>query len=50
MLAEPAALRGVLKIVDASEIPDVIARFVTALQSRGARTARGRASARSWTG
>ena len=35
LLAEPTALRGVLKIVDATEIPDVIARFVTALQFRG---------------
>jgi HEAT repeat protein len=39
LLAEPQALRGVLKIVDAAEIPDVLARFVTALQWRGAHRA-----------
>jgi hypothetical protein len=39
LLAEPQALRGVLKIVDASEIPDVLSRFMTALQWRGAQRA-----------
>src|SRR5262249_54436681 len=39
LLAEPQALRGVLKVVEASEIPDVLARFVTALQWRGAHRA-----------
>ena len=29
LLAEPQALRGVLKVVDASEIPDVLSRFMT---------------------
>jgi hypothetical protein len=39
LLAEPQALRGVLKIVATGEIPDVLARFVTALQWRGAQRA-----------
>lgn len=39
LLAEPAALRGVLKVVEASEIPDVLSRFVIALQWRGAHRA-----------
>jgi hypothetical protein len=39
LLAEPQALRGVLKVVDAAEIPDVLSRFMTALQWRGAQRA-----------
>ena len=39
LLGEPAALRGALEIAPASEIPDVIARFLTALQWRGAHRA-----------
>ena len=39
LLAEPGALRGVLKVVNVSEIPDVLSRFVTALQWRGAHRA-----------
>ena len=39
LLAEPQALRGVLKVVDASEIPDILSRFMTALQWRGAHRA-----------
>jgi HEAT repeat protein len=39
LLAEPAALRGVLAVVDASEIPDVLGRFLKALQWRGAHRA-----------
>ncbi len=39
LLAEPAALRGVLRVVEASEIPEVISRFLTALQWRGAHRA-----------
>jgi hypothetical protein len=39
LLADPAALRGVLRIVSASEIPDVLRRFLTALQWRGAHRA-----------
>ncbi|ANM29620.1 hypothetical protein ABI59_08575 [Acidobacteria bacterium Mor1] len=35
LLADPMALRGVLKIVDADEIPDTLAKFLTALQWRG---------------
>lgn len=35
LLAEPAALRGALKIVEAGEIPELITRFLTALQWRG---------------
>ena len=39
LLADPSALRGVLKIVEAAEIPDVLSRFLTALQWRGAHRA-----------
>lgn len=39
LLAEPAALRGVLKVVDADAIPDVLGRFLTALHWRGAQHA-----------
>jgi hypothetical protein len=39
LLAEPQALRGVLKVVATAEIPDILARFVTALQWRGAHRA-----------
>jgi hypothetical protein len=39
LLAEPQALRGVLKVVDAAEISDVLSRFMTALQWRGAQRA-----------
>jgi hypothetical protein len=39
LLADPAALRGVLKVAEAREIPDVLARFLTALQWRGAHRA-----------
>ncbi|HEX4822863.1 MAG TPA: hypothetical protein VFV19_00975 [Candidatus Polarisedimenticolaceae bacterium] len=39
LLAEPQAFRGVLKIVEAQEIPEILARFVTALQWRGAHRA-----------
>ncbi len=39
LLADPTALRGVLKIVEADAIPDVLSRFLTALQWRGAHRA-----------
>jgi hypothetical protein len=39
LLAEPAALRALLKVVDATEIPDVVERFLKALQWRGAHRA-----------
>ena len=39
LLAEPQALRGVLRIASTSEIPDILARFVTSLQWRGAHRA-----------
>lgn len=39
LLTEPAALRGMLKVVDASEIHDVLGRFLKALQWRGAQRA-----------
>ncbi len=39
LLAEPQALQGALKVVDAQEIADVLSRFVTALQWRGAHRA-----------
>lgn len=39
LLAEPAALRGALKIAGDGEIPSVISRFLTALQWRGAHRA-----------
>ncbi len=39
LLAEPAALLGVLKIVGVAEIPDVLSRFLKALQWRGAQRA-----------
>jgi hypothetical protein len=39
LLAEPQALRGVLKIVEAAEMPDILSRFMTALQWRGAQRA-----------
>jgi len=39
LLAEPQALRGALRVVSASEIPDVLFRFVTALQWRGSHRA-----------
>jgi len=35
LLAEPPALRGILKVVEADEIPEVLARFLTSLQWRG---------------
>lgn len=35
LLAEPSAMRGVLRIIDSREIPDVLASFLTALQWRG---------------
>lgn len=39
LLAEPAAFRGVLKVVEVTEIPDVLGRFLKALQWRGAQRA-----------
>jgi hypothetical protein len=39
LLSEPTALRGVLKVAEASEIPDVLSRFLVALQWRGAHRA-----------
>jgi len=39
LLAEPAALRGMLRVVESSQIPDVLARFLKALQWRGAHRA-----------
>jgi hypothetical protein len=39
LLAEPQALRGALKNADATEIPDILSRFMTALQWRGAQRA-----------
>ena len=39
LLADPTALRGVLKVVEAGEIPDILGRFLTALQWRGAHRA-----------
>jgi HEAT repeat protein len=35
LLAEPAAFRGVLRVVESGEIPDILSRFLTALQWRG---------------
>jgi len=35
LLAEPIAMRGVLRVADSSEIPDLMTRFVGALQGRG---------------
>jgi hypothetical protein len=35
LLAEPTALRGVLKVVEPREIPEVLSRFLTSLQWRG---------------
>ncbi len=35
LLAEPGAIRAVLKVVAPSEIPDVLSRYLTALQWRG---------------
>ena len=39
LLAEPAALRGALAVAEAREIPDILSRFLTALQWRGAQRA-----------
>jgi hypothetical protein len=39
LLAEPAGLRGALEVGEAAEIPDVVSRFLTALQRRGAHRA-----------
>jgi hypothetical protein len=39
LLAEPAALRGALKVAEAREIPETLQRFLTALQWRGAQRA-----------
>jgi len=39
LLAEPAALRGALKVAEAREIPEILQRFLTALQWRGAQRA-----------
>jgi hypothetical protein len=35
LLAEPTALRGMLRIAESAEIPDVLSRFLMALQWRG---------------
>lgn len=35
LLSEPGALHAALRVVDASEIPDVLSRYLTALQWRG---------------
>jgi len=39
LLAEPAAMSGVLRVVRAAEIPEVLAKFLTALQWRGSHRA-----------
>jgi hypothetical protein len=39
LLAEPATMRGVLRVVDTAEIPTVLSRFLTALQWRGSHRA-----------
>ena len=39
LLAEPAALRGALQVADAEALPEVIARYLTALQWRGSHRA-----------
>lgn len=39
LLAEPAGMRGVLRVVKASEIQDVLSKFLTALQWRGSHRA-----------
>jgi len=39
LLAEPPAMRGVLCVVQASEIPDLLSKFLTALQWRGSHRA-----------
>ena len=35
LLADPSAMRGVLSVVDGSEIPSLLSRFLTALQGKG---------------
>jgi HEAT repeat protein len=35
LLAEPPALRGILRVVEADEIPEVLSRFLAALRWRG---------------
>jgi hypothetical protein len=39
LLAEPAAMRGALRVVEASEIPTLLSRFMSALQWRGSHRA-----------
>lgn len=39
LLAEPAALRGVLRVCDVTELPTVLSRFVAALHWRGSHRA-----------
>lgn len=39
LLAEPGALRAALKVADATEIPDLLARFLQAVQWRGSHRA-----------
>lgn len=39
LLAEPGGLRGALRVVEASEIPDVLAKSLDALQRRGGQRA-----------
>jgi HEAT repeat protein len=39
LLADPAGMRGVLRVVAADEIPEVLSKFVTALQWRGSHRA-----------
>ncbi len=39
LLAEPSAMRGVLRVVSAAEIPDVLSKFLTAVQWRGSHRA-----------
>jgi hypothetical protein len=39
LLAEPAAMRGLLRVVESAEIPELLSRFLTALQWRGSHRA-----------
>ncbi len=39
LLADPSALRGALKVVETAEVPELLNRFVTALQWKGSHRA-----------
>lgn len=39
LLAEPSGMRGALRVVDSGEIPELLSRFLTALQWRGSHRA-----------